>query len=70
MKPQLGERFLAVLDGVYREAFQGEELRQNLANHPLVVDDKDPRGIFTRGDCHRSQFDDVVGCALGAIGSQ
>ena len=42
---QLGERLLAVLDGVDREAFEREEVGEDLADHALVVDDEDARGV-------------------------
>src|SRR5450432_2235689 len=54
MEAQLGQRLFTVFDGVHREALEGEELRENFANHSFVVDDKDPRGIFAGRYSHVS----------------
>jgi hypothetical protein len=44
-QPELGQRLLAVLDGVDRETLEREELREDLADHALVVDDQDARSV-------------------------
>src|SRR6185503_14166974 len=85
MQAQLGQRLLSVLDGVDRESFEREELREDLANHALVVDDEDPCGlgrlrrqstycgagvgVTGAGGGVGGDVPTVVGVGAGAIGS-
>src|SRR5689334_19326318 len=64
MQAQLGQRLLAVLDGMHRESLEREELGEDLANHSLVVDDEDPRGFLRL--CLHSIYCCGAGAGAGA----
>jgi hypothetical protein len=52
MESKLGEGFLAVFDGIDRESFERKELREDLSDDSLVVDDEDASGGSWLGRSH------------------